>query len=401
MKLQLFNTQESGRRMVVLLAAVVLLLFVSVSSALAQPPEPAQDKISINADGVVHVPAQDVPVSSLLSPEGKKYMADHLRFMLDPEAQVQVEGLPRYMKTYLDRQRVLYPVDRQDTKVAGVHAYVYTPKEGISAANKDRVLINLHGGGFSGCWPGCAELESIPIAGSGRIKVVSVDYREGPDYKFPAASEDVASVYKELLKTHKPQNIGIFGCSAGGMLTAMAIAWFDKEKLPMPGGIGIFCAGAGGGGMGGGDGAYTATPLGEMRMARAMPPGGRGAAPGRGEAAGRGAAVGRGEAAGRGAAPGRGGYLGGTDPNDPLVSPVNSPQLLAKFPPTLLITATRGMELSGVITSHAQLVKAGADARLNVFEGMFHCFYYNPDVPESKDAYSLIVKYFERQLGKK
>ena len=382
----------------VILSAVVLLLFVITSAASAQTPDSPQDKISINADGVVHVPAQDVPVSSLLSPEGKKYMADHLRFMQDPEAQVQVDGLPRYMKTYLDRQRVLYPTDRQDTKVAGVHVYVYTPKQGIDPKNKNRVLINLHGGGFSGCWPGCAELESIPIAGSGRIEVVAVDYRQGPDNRFPAASEDVESVYKELLKTHPAQNIGIFGCSAGGMLTAMSIAWFDKQKLPMPGAIGIFCSGVGGGGMGGGDAAYTATPLGEMRMTRPFPPGGRGGPGGGGPADGRGPAGGRGPAAGRG---GPGGYLSGTDPNDPLVSPVNSPQLLAKFPPTLMITATRGMELSGAIYGHAQLVKAGVDARLNVFEGLFHGFFYNPDVPESQDCYSLVVKYFDRQLGKK
>jgi acetyl esterase/lipase len=110
---------------------------------------------------------------------------------------------------------------------------------------------------------------------------------------------------------------------------------------------------------------------------------------------------GRGGAAGRGAAGGRGGYLAGTDPNDPLVSPGNSPQLLAKFPPTLMITATRGMELSGAVYSHQQLVKAGVDARLNVFEGLFHGFFYNPDVPESQDCYALIVKYFDRQLGKK
>ena len=381
MKLAILNRQETSLRIAVVLAAVVLLLFVAIPPASAQAPEPAQDRITINADGVVHVPAQDVPVSSFLSPEGKQYMADHLRYMQDPAAQVQVDGLPRYMKTYLDRQRVLYPTDREDTKVGGVHVYVYTPKQGINPNNKNRVLINLHGGGFSGCWPGCAELESIPIAGSGKIKVVSVDYREGPDNKFPAASEDVAAVYKELLKTHRPTNIGIYGCSAGGMLTAMSMAWFDKEKIPMPGAIGIFCAGAGT--AMGGDATYTSTPLGEMRVTRAMPPGGRGAA------------------AGRGATGARGGYLGGTDPNDPLVSPLNSPQVLAKFPPTLMITATRGMEMSGAVYSHAQLVKTGVDARLNVFEGLFHGFFYNPDVPESKDCYALIVRYFDRQLGKK
>src|SRR6185312_5277229 len=70
-----------------------------------------------------------------------------------------------------------------------------------------RILLNLHGGGFSGCWPGCAELESIPLSALGQIEVVSVDYREGPDHKFPAASEDVASDYQELLKTHQPNNM--------------------------------------------------------------------------------------------------------------------------------------------------------------------------------------------------
>jgi monoterpene epsilon-lactone hydrolase len=62
------------------------------------------------------------------------------------------KGIARFMVPYLERQRVLFPVIKDDRKIAGVHAYVYTPATGIAAANKDRVLINLHGGGFSGCW---------------------------------------------------------------------------------------------------------------------------------------------------------------------------------------------------------------------------------------------------------
>jgi acetyl esterase/lipase len=62
-----------------------------------------------------------------------------------------------------------------------------TPKSGVSAKNKNRVLINLHGGAFRGCWPGCADFESIPVSALGRVRVKSVDYREGPDNKFPAA----------------------------------------------------------------------------------------------------------------------------------------------------------------------------------------------------------------------
>jgi monoterpene epsilon-lactone hydrolase len=325
-------------------------------------------KVVVEADGTVKVPAQTVPMSTFLSPEAKAYVTQHLKDMLDPEILKQDTGVPRFMKPYLERDHELFPVEKKDKKIAGVHAYVYTPRAGVSARNKNRVLINLHGGGFSGCWPGCAELESIPISAMGLIEVVSVDYREGPENKFPAASEDVASVYRELLETHKPGNIGIYGCSAGGMQTAMSIAWFQTHALPAPGAIGIFCASAGG--AFGGDALYTAGPLGEAHMAPPAPP----------------------------RTP-QLSYFSGTDPKDPLVAPVNSPEVLAKFPPTLMITGTRSFELSAALYTHEQLVNAGVDAELHVWEGLFHGFFYNVDVPESKDALNVIVKFFDRHLG--
>ena len=258
------------------LAAVIAVVTMlgAVATLAADPP-----RVGVTADGTVSVPAQTVPMTPYLSPEGRAYVTQHLLDMQVPERLVQDNGVPRFMTGYLARQRELYPHTRADTKIGGVHVYDYTPKAGISAANSRRVLINLHGGGFSGCWPGCAELESIPVASVAKIRVVSVDYREGPEHKHPAASEDVAAVYRELLKTYRAENIGIFGCSAGGMLTAMAVAWFQQHGLPRPGAVGIFCAGAGspkGISTFEGDAAYTAGPLGEMRVpqaaARCRPP---------------------------------------------------------------------------------------------------------------------------------
>ena len=94
------------------------------------------------------------------------------------------------------------------------------------------------------------------------------------------------------------------------------------------------------------------------------------------------------------------GYLGETNPADPLVNPINSSEVLSKFPPTLIVTGTRGMELSGALYTHSQLVKLGVDAELYVWEGLFHGFFYNPDVPECKDAYNVRVRFFDRHLGK-
>jgi monoterpene epsilon-lactone hydrolase len=352
------------------LTVALLLLPISriASTSVIAQSSPASPSVTVDPDGTVEVPASTVPISVYLSPEAKAYVAEHLKDMKDPEMLKPDGGVPRFLKPYLMRDHEEFAVDRKDYTIAGVHAYDYTPKAGVSAANKKRVLIDLHGGGFSGCWPTCAELESIPVSGIGQIEVISLDYREAPANKFPAASEDVASVYRELLKTHKPEEIGIYGCSAGGMLTAESMAWFQSHSLPMPGAIGILCASASS--TFGGDASYTANWLGEARVP----------APARGGT-------------------GLLGYFAGVDPKDPLISPVDSPSVLAKFPPTLVLTGTRGFEMSSAIYTHTELVKVGVDAELHVWEGLFHGFFYNTDVPESKDAFNVIVKFFDKHLA--
>jgi acetyl esterase/lipase len=359
------------------LLAGTFLLFGSGSSWAQVPAMPPP--MTVDDNGTVHVPAMVVPVSEYLSPEGKAYLAEHLTMMQHPAMLVPKNGVPAFLAGYLDRQRVLHPVDRQETTVGGVHAYVYTPKSGIAAKNAKRVLIDLHGGGFSGCWPACAELESIPIASLGQIKVVSLDYREGPKFHFPAASEDVAAAYKELLKTYRPKNIGIYGCSAGGMLTGESVAWFQKHGLPKPGAIGIFCAGMTISAGFGGDANYMSAPIGEARVMGPPP-----------------------QKPDDGKSPPRRPfeYFEGANMSDPLVAPALSLEVLEKYPPTLIITGTRGFELSSAVYTHSLLVKKGVDAELHVWEGLFHGFFYNPDVPESRDCYDVIVRFFDRHLGK-
>jgi acetyl esterase/lipase len=347
-------------------------IVVSAAAGLAQVPPP----LKVDDNGTVHVSAISVPVSEYLSPVGKAYLADHLKRVQHPDQLKQTNGIPPLLAGYLERQRTLFAVNRVETTVGGVHAYVYVPKNGIAPGNTKRVLIDLHGGGFSGCWPACGELESMPVAGLGRIKVVSLDYRQGPKFEFPAASQDMAAAYKELLKTYKPENIGIYGCSAGGMLTGMSVAWFQSHGLPRPGAVGVLCAGMTATTDFGGDATYISTPAGEGRMPFVAPKPGPGA---------KATAM---------------GYFAHADLKDPLVSPAVSMAVLAKFPPTLIITSTRGIDLSSAVYTHSRLVKAGVDAELHVWEGMFHGFFYNPDVPESRDCYDVIVKFFDHHLGK-
>jgi acetyl esterase/lipase len=69
--------------------------------------------------------------------------------------------------------------------------------------------------------------------------VVSVDYRQGPEHKFPAAHDDAVAAYEWALKNAGsikgvPSKVALAGESAGGGLAiATAIAARDR-KLQMP-----------------------------------------------------------------------------------------------------------------------------------------------------------------------
>ena len=328
-------------------------------------------------DGAVQVPAFELPPSIFMSKEA----IDSLRMkaMMPPmQSSPRTETIAetrqfmeQQLAPMLQMMKARYPVDVAEMKIGGVATRVFTPKDG--KIDKKRVLINLHGGAFQMCADGCAQLESIPIAALGGFKVISVDYRQGPEHVFPAASEDVASVYRELLKTYKARQIGIYGCSAGGMLSGQAAAWLPAHGLPQAGAIGIF--GSGSAKMGVGDSAYvTAYTDGTFPAPRGPD------------------------------APMRFGpfrsYFEGADMSSPMVLPAQDLGVLAKFPPTLVITGSRAMDMSPAIYTNSRLLKAGVDSRLIVGEGLGHCYIYQANLPEAQDAYDVIVKFFRASLGK-
>ena len=350
-----------------LATALLLCGALSAATAMAQDAKPG-----VLTNGTVTAPAASVPYSAFASPQANAFFPG----MLAHGAKAPPLGRPiAASRDFYDRQNSdraklmekLYPVKLGHDTIGGVGVDVVLPAQGVSPENRNRVLLNLHGGAFLWGAHSGALVESIPVASLGRIEVIGVDYRQGPEHTYPAASVDVEKVYRELLKTHRPEQIGIYGCSAGGILTGEAVARFISDKLPVPGAIGMFC-----GALTdlGGDSAYVA-PLLNGQGVPAQP-------------------------LGLAALP----YFHGADPNDPLVQPGLSPALLAKFPPTLLITGTRDMAMSSVVHSNELLDQAGVPTELHVWEGMWHSFFSDPQLPESKQAYAAIVGFFGRRLAR-
>ena len=56
--------------------------------------------------------------------------------MQDPELSKQDQGVPRFMKHYLQRDENSSPSNQGRFTVGGVHTYTCTPRSGISERNK-------------------------------------------------------------------------------------------------------------------------------------------------------------------------------------------------------------------------------------------------------------------------
>lgn len=341
------------------IAAALLLAAVS--------PVAAQD-VTIAPDGATSFPALTVPNSDLMSAEGNRSRVEHILTERTLKGRSVEDLNAALFGPRLGFMKAAYPdVSVREDRIAGVRVFIYEPKGAKLKARNPRLLINVHGGGFVGCFTECGGVESIPIAAQTGIPVVSIDYRLAPGARFPAASEDVAAVYTALLKGTPAKRIGLYGCSAGGLLTAQSLAWFQSHGLPAPAAAGIFCAG--GDPSMGGDSRYTGLVLGDGEAPRVGP----------------------------GPAP-RLGYMTGTSDDDANAFPAKSPAVLAKFPPTLVITGTRDFGMSSAVNLHSRLVASGVDARLHVWEGGRHAFFYDVRVPESREVYAVVSKFFADRL---
>lgn len=257
---------------------------------------------------------------------------------------------------------VEYPVDVTEETLGGVECHIVAPEGGVT---DDRTLICLHGGSFIWGSGAGAVLEAVPVSAVAGMKVIAVDYRLAPEHVFPAAVDDVLSVYRAVRESTASQ-IGIYGCSAGAALTAQAVTRMIVDGIDRPGAVGMFHAA---GLELAGDSALTSA-LFHKQSNEADPPTFE-------------------------TLP----YFASTTADDPLALPGNHPHLLRHFPPTLLISGTRDFAASSVSVMHRRLLAAGVDAQFLLFDGMWHAHHMFTTLPESRETFAAIARFFDRKLS--
>jgi epsilon-lactone hydrolase len=351
-----------------LLVSVVCTIYTAMCTGQTAPvsaPPPQSDSSTIAADGTAHV-TRVIPVPATVSPEAQRSLGRPASDKAVPQTLAERRtGTDAWQARAGEAFRAIYPVEIQQQTIAGVPVRVITPPD-VSPEHRSRVLINLHGGGFNSDSGSLSE--SIPVAALSKTQVVAVLYRLAPEHKFPAALDDAVAVYQEVLKTHRPQDIGIFGTSAGAILTAEVAVQLKKLNLPQPAALGIFS--------GHGDFARNGDSIAMYALnglsGHLDPP--------------------------RSPEEGRGEYSGTTRLQDPVLSPLYAD--LHGMPPTLFITSGRDLLLSGTTILHRAFLQAGVDARLVVFEALPHAFWNDPTLPETREANGIMARFFEQQLGR-
>ena len=227
----------------------------------------------------------------------------------------------------------------------------------------DRLLLHFHGGGFIlGSAKGNASF-STQVAELSGLEVVSVDYRLAPEHPFPAGLDDALAVYRSLASHCGAGRIGVFGESAGGGLAAsLALALRDRGE-PVPGALTLVA------------------PFADMTGSGDSIKSDHGVDP---------------ELTWDTLRPGAAAYSSNDDPRNPLISTVFGDY--AGLPPTYIQAGGREILLDDATRTADACRDAGVDVDLDIWEEMWHCWHFDPTLPESRDACERIASFFKKNL---
>jgi monoterpene epsilon-lactone hydrolase len=324
----------------------------------------------------LEVGPRTVPIPTHISQEAQQMMASPVQMSLSgdypplddkPAWKEHIAGVNGMMKMMDQMALSLCPVEIEHKEVNGVRLTEITPPS-ISTAHADRVLMNIHGGAF--VYGEGMIAEAVVAAYWGEINVVAVDYRVPPDHPFPANLEDTVGGYRALLEKYDPNNIAIYGTSAGGTYTTTTVLKLRELGLPLPAAAGILTPACDLSEKFQGDSTHTNEGV-DSVLSGAGPEDSTGPQK----------------------------LFAGDELENPLVSPIFA-DFGAGFCPSYFLTGTRDFLLSSTVLLHRALHGAGVPCELHVYEAMSHGFNVMPHLPEAREATLDMIRFFDHWMDR-
>lgn len=326
------------------------------------------DEAKTGPDGVLHMPARDIPVPPHISDAARAFLsAERLPAPTYP-ALDDAASWRKVVKAQngnfakLAGDRLTQAAARCEKRViAGTDVYIAEPLKG---ARPGKLCISFHGGALLFYGGELVVVDAARAADQTGCLCWSVDYAMPPDHPYPAGLDQAVAVYREALKTYAPEDIILAGVSAGGTISAALVYKARDLGLPLPAAI------------------VMRTPhldLVETGDSFATHMGIDGVLP-------------------RSLMNFNLLYAAGADLADPLISPIFG-DVSKGFPRAFIQAGTRDLFLSSCARLHRALQKAGIPADLHVWEAMPHAGFggISPEDEEVGVAINdFVTRVFER-----
>ena len=270
---------------------------------------------------------------------------------------------------FIERDKDLpltHGVELHEQSFNGVRVVKLVPPQ---LRNPKQALVYFNGGAWSSNGPESTWVDTVPVAAALGLPVYAVDYSKAPEVSIYDIIDEGVSVFKYLVDEEKYEidQLGIYGCSAGGHLALTVSNALRHEGIGIPGA------------------AVARSPMVDFTLTndtwitleRHDP-------------------LISTEAYVRKILP----ILGIKNFRDPRISPQHDPALNQGMPPTLFQTGGKEVLLGDSLVMYQALEAAGQTAKLDVYDGMVHCFpMIFPDTKEAKTANAKQAAWFKLHLG--
>jgi len=229
-----------------------------------------------------------------------------------------------------------------------------------------RVLVYVHGGGFTSMSAQSSLSMSTQLAAETGLQVIALDYTVAPHARWQQVTDQVVGAYQTLLAQGvAAQSIALVGDSAGGSIVAGSTLKMRDMGLPLPAALVLWSPWSDVSGVG--DTYRTLADAEPMLSVSSL----------------QASAL---------------AYASVEDQKHPYVSPVYG-DYTKGYPATLIQGGTREIFLSNFVRQYQAIKSGGGDATLDLYEGMIHVFQFMvPSSPESKQAMRTVKAFLDQHM---